>query len=42
MKPKIYLAGAIQRSKDPYTWRYKIRDGLEPNYDVIIPADKNV
>ena len=40
MKPKIYLAGAIQRSKDPYTWRFKIRDGLESDYDVIIPEDK--
>lgn len=40
MKPKIYLAGAIQKSADPFTWRLDFKKALENEYDVIVPGDK--
>lgn len=40
MKPKIYLAGAIQKSADPFTWRLELKKALGKEYDVIVPGDK--
>ena len=39
-KPTIYLSGAVQRSKDPWTWRLALQNALKDRYDVIIPKDK--
>jgi predicted transcriptional regulator len=39
-KPTLYLSGAVQRAKDPWTWRFALRDALSKEYDVIIPEDK--
>lgn len=39
MRPKIYLSGAIEKSKSPFGWRLEMKESLEPNYDVIVPKN---
>jgi hypothetical protein len=37
MRPKIYLSGAIEKSKSPFGWRLEMKESLEADYDVIVP-----